>query len=93
MALFDFMKFRSTDKRPLPELCLSVDLEVDPKTTRIFGLAAVRFNGDAVVGASKGTTEHRLDQLEKALSKAPHVIGHNILRHDIEHLLAAARRP
>jgi ATP-dependent DNA helicase RecQ len=92
MALFNFMKFRTTDKRPLPELCLSVDLEVDPKTTRIFDLAAVRFNGDAVVGASKGTTEHRLDQLEKALSKAPHVIGHNILRHDIEHLLAARPR-
>jgi ATP-dependent DNA helicase RecQ len=36
--------------------------------------------------------ENGLDQLEKALSKTPLVVGHNILRHDIEHLLAARPR-
>lgn len=92
MALLNFIRSRIEDRRPLLERCLSVDIEVDPKTARIFDLAAMRSNGDAAIVASRGTTEQRLDQLEKALAKTPHVIGHNILRHDIEHLLAARPR-
>lgn len=71
--------------------CLSVDLEVDPKTARVFDLAAVRLgdfpalrckNSDMVVG---------LDRLEAELGETRHLIGHNILRHDLPHL--AAIRP
>lgn len=91
MAFLNFLRSKAEDKRPLLEQCLSVDLEVNPKTAEIFDMAAVRFgNGPAVV-ASKGQIKQGLDQLEKALEKTPHVIGHNILRHDIEHLLA--KRP
>ncbi|RAP41963.1 hypothetical protein BYZ73_06280 [Rhodovulum viride] len=42
--------------------------------------------------APKGPVARGLDQLEKALGKSAHVIGHNILRPDIEHLLAARPR-
>ena len=92
MALLNLIRFRTEDKRPLLERCLSVDLEVDPRTARIFDIAAVRVGGESMISASKGKIELGLDQLEKALAKVPHVIGHNILRHDIEHLLAARPR-
>lgn len=92
MALLNLIRFKTEDRRPLLEKCLSVDLEVDPKTARIFDIAAVRVDGESAIHASKGRTEQRLDQLEKALGKVPHVIGHNILRHDIEHLIAARPR-
>ncbi len=92
MAFLNFLRSRGEDKGPLLEQCLSVDLEVNPKTAELFDMAAVRFgNGPAVV-APKGKINQALDQLEKALAKTPHVIGHNILRHDIEHLLAARPR-
>jgi len=92
MALLNLIGLRTEDRRPLLERCLSVDLEVDPKTGRIFDMAAVRYGRDQVAPASRGSMENGLDQLEKALSKTPLVVGHNILRHDIEHLLAARPR-
>ncbi|MGP3697945.1 RecQ family ATP-dependent DNA helicase [Rhodobacter sp. NSM] len=52
-------------------------------------MAAVRFGDGPAVVAAKGNIKQGLDQLEEALGKTSHVIGHNILRHDIEHLLAA----
>lgn len=91
MTLLNLLRFRAEDRRPLLERCLSVDLEVNPKTAEIFDIAAVRHGVGPAVVAPRGRIERQLDQLEKALAKAPHVIGHNILRHDIEHLLA--RRP
>ncbi len=92
MALLSLIRFRTEDRRPLLERCLSVDLEVDPKTARIFDIAAVRFDDNIEIAAPRDKIEERLDQLEKALAKVPFVIGHNILRHDIEHLLAARPR-
>ncbi|MCW3783869.1 RecQ family ATP-dependent DNA helicase [Defluviimonas salinarum] len=55
-------------------------------------MAAVRFGGGPAVVAPKSKIRQGLDQLEKALAKIPYVIGHNILRHDLEHLLAARPR-
>jgi ATP-dependent DNA helicase RecQ len=91
MAFLNFLRSKSKDDGPLLEQCLSIDLEVDPKTARIFDMAAVRYGGGPAVVASGGGIEKGLDLLEKALGKTAHVIGHNILRHDIEHLLA--KRP
>ncbi|ACM01836.1 DNA helicase [Cereibacter sphaeroides KD131] len=68
---------------------MSVDLEVHPKTAEIFDMAAVGFGDGPAVVAPKGNIRQGLDRLEQALGKATHVVGHNILRHDIEHLLAA----
>ncbi len=92
MAFLKFLRSKTEDERPLPERCLSVDLEVNPKTAEIFDMAAVRFGDGPAVVAPKGNIQKGLDQLEKVLAKVPYVIGHNILRHDIEHLLAARPR-
>ncbi len=72
--------------------CVSVDLEVDPKTARLFAFAAVG-------GGTAGSAVHRQGPLEPALARLEdlcrgfdHVIGHNILRHDLPHLAAASPR-
>ncbi|TCP36111.1 RecQ family ATP-dependent DNA helicase [Rhodovulum marinum] len=91
-GLLGFLRSKSEDKTPLLERCLSVDLEVDPKTAEIFDMAAVRFGEGPAVVVAKGNINQGLDQLEKALGTTSHIVGHNILRHDIEHLLAARPR-
>jgi ATP-dependent DNA helicase RecQ len=92
MDLLNFMRRRAEDGRPLLQRCLSVDLEVNPKTAEIFDLAAVIHGSTPAVVGAGGNLRQKLDQLEKAVAKLPHIVGHNILKHDIEHLLAARPR-
>ncbi len=92
MAFLNFLRSKTEDRRPLLERCLSIDLEVNPKTAEIFDLAAVVYGDAQPIIAGKGKIKTSLDQLEKALAKVSHVIGHNVLRHDIEHLLATRPR-
>ncbi len=72
--------------------CISVDLEVDPKSARIFALAAVRQDGAAAILSRRGALGEALDRLEASLGETDHLIGHNILRHDLPHLAAARPR-
>ena len=72
--------------------CVSVDLEVDPQTARIFAMAAVADNDAAALVSRKGASELVLDRLEEMLVDAPFLIGHNILRHDLPHLVASRPR-
>jgi ATP-dependent DNA helicase RecQ len=72
--------------------CVSVDLEVDPKTARIFELAAVWRESGKAIASRKGQLDEALDQIEAALADTSHLIGHNILRHDLPHLVAARPR-
>ncbi len=92
MPFLSFLRPRTEDKFPFLERCLSVDLEVNPKTSEIFDLAAVSFGDGPALVSAKVNVQQSLDRLEAALKTASHVIGHNILRHDIEHLLAARPR-
>ena len=72
--------------------CVSVDLEVDPKTARVFAFAVVR-GGDGVALVHKnGPLGAGLDRLEAFCKDARHLIGHNILRHDLPHLVANRAR-
>jgi ATP-dependent DNA helicase RecQ len=71
--------------------CLSVDLEVDPKTSRVFDLAAVRIGDAPAIRCKNAGMADGLDRLEAELGETRHLIGHNILRHDLPHL--AAMRP
>ncbi|WP_299922426.1 RecQ family ATP-dependent DNA helicase [uncultured Pelagimonas sp.] len=81
--------------------CLAFDLEVDPSEAKIFALAAVHHEDirPAILAKSAGRAksadqegiEGGLDRLESALDDVEFPIGHNILRHDLEHLFA--RRP
>src|SRR5690606_8030845 len=71
--------------------CVSVDLEVNPASAKVFALAAVFVDGQPSIVARKPPIEPALDRLERALADTEHILGHNILRHDLPHL--AALRP
>jgi ATP-dependent DNA helicase RecQ len=92
MRFPSFLRPVSDPGTPLLARCLSVDLEVDPKTAKTFDLAAVRIGPGPPVVLAKGNLQHALDRLETALTDTTHIIGHNILRHDIAHLIAARPR-
>ena len=71
------------------ESCVSIDLEVDPKTARIFDFAAAWKDDRRPVARLHDGAADAWGRFEAALGDARHVIGHNILRHDIPHLAAA----
>lgn len=71
---------------------VSIDLEVDPKEAKIFALAAVAQDSDAPKVVAKNNIEAALTELDAFCQGFDHVIGHNILRHDLPHLAAASPR-
>ena len=70
--------------------CVSVDLEVDPTSSRLFAFAAV--SGEAALVHKGGPLSPALDRLEAFCDGAAHLVGHNILRHDLPHLIANRAR-
>lgn len=72
--------------------CLSIDLEVNPKTARVFAFAAVPFDGSPSIISKGGQLETGLDRLEQILDGIEHPIGHNFLQHDMAHLVALRPR-
>lgn len=70
--------------------CVSADLEVDPKSARLFAFAAVW--GERAVVHKGAALEPALDRLEALCDGAAHLVGHNILRHDLPHLVANRAR-
>ena len=66
--------------------CVSLDLEIDPKTARLFDFAAV--TNDAAIRHDGGNLDRSLDRLEAFCKTADFIVGHNILGHDIPHLVA-----
>ncbi len=70
--------------------CVSADLEVDPKSARLFAFAAVR--GERALVHKGAALEPALDRLEALCDGAAHLVGHNILRHDLPHLVANRAR-
>ena len=78
------------DPAPFLATCVSIDLEVDPKSARIFAFAAVR--GEAVLVHKGAALDPALDRLEALCNGAAHLVGHNILRHDLPHLVANRAR-
>ncbi|WP_187969599.1 RecQ family ATP-dependent DNA helicase [Aquibium microcysteis] len=72
----------------LLQRCVSLDLEVDPATATIFAFAAVRDDTRPPILAGKRDLVAALDRLEAQATGVGHVLGHNILRHDLPHLAA-----
>jgi ATP-dependent DNA helicase RecQ len=72
--------------------CTSIDLEIDPHSAKIFDLAAVQFADQIVVRSRGGDISIALEQVEELAANSAHLIGHNILRHDLPHLAAARPR-
>ena len=82
----------NSDSAPFLSHCVSVDLEVNPKTAQVFAFAAVR-RGDGVALVHKNRPlDAGLDRLEAVCQGAAHLVGHNILRHDLPHLVANRAR-
>jgi len=71
---------------------VSIDLEVDPEKAKIFALAAVVQDPDAPKVVAKNNIEAALAKLDAFCQGFDHVIGHNILRHDLPHLAAVSPR-
>ncbi|WP_076392990.1 RecQ family ATP-dependent DNA helicase [Rhizobium sp. RU33A] len=69
--------------------CLSIDLEVNPESSKIFAFAAVRSRDIEKVVFRDRDLDAALDRLENMASEAEFLLGHNILRHDLPHLTAA----
>ena len=70
--------------------CLSIDLEVDPKEAKLFAFAAVpEGDGEGIVHR-KGDLKAALEKLDLFCAGFAHVIGHNILRHDLPHLMGGS---
>jgi ATP-dependent DNA helicase RecQ len=71
---------------------VSIDLEVDPEKARIFAFAAVAQDPEAPSLVVTANAAANLARLENFCQGFDHVIGHNILRHDLPHLAAASPR-
>lgn len=78
--------------QPVLRRCISVDLEVDPATATIFAFAVVRDDTRAPILAKKHDLAAALDHLEAELAEVEHLIGHNIIRHDLPHIVAVRPR-
>jgi len=74
--------------QPFLQRCVSVDLEVDPATATLFAFAAVRDDARPPILAKKRDLMAALDRLEAESAEAEHLLGHNIIRHDLPHLVA-----
>ena len=74
------------DPQPFLSRCVSVDLEVNPASAKVFAFGAVR--QDAVLVHQRGPLDPALDRLEIFCTGASHLVGHNVLRHDLPHLVA-----
>jgi ATP-dependent DNA helicase RecQ len=78
--------------KPFLQRCVSLDLEVDPATATVFAFAAVRDDSSISIVAKKRDLVAALDRLEAELSETRYLIGHNVIRHDLPHLLAMRPR-
>lgn len=71
--------------------CVSIDLEVDPKTNRIHDFAGVRQGGVPSYVFRGGNLGSRLRLLDQFAEPADFVLGHNFILFDAAHLEAAER--
>jgi len=80
----------SIDIPGILDRCVAVDIEVDPQTARIFALAAVSKDPNKPNLILPKGIDGRASDLNAYCSDYENVLGHNILRHDLPHLAAAA---
>ena len=73
--------------------CLCLDLEVDPGDKRILKIGALRPDTDAFLHfKSQFDLTAALDDLDRLAAGASFVLGHNVIRHDLNLLKAQAPR-
>ena len=69
--------------------CLSIDLEVGKKDSRIHQFAAIRGDTDNAFVYNKGDLNKALEKLDVFAEGALFLLGHNIVAFDAQHLAAA----
>ncbi|MEP1574689.1 RecQ family ATP-dependent DNA helicase [Roseibium album] len=69
---------------------VSIDLEVDPTTARIFAFAAVVRDPGVPNLVAEGSVAEALKKLDGFCQGFKYVIGHNILKHDLPYLAAVS---
>jgi ATP-dependent DNA helicase RecQ len=70
--------------------CVSVDLEVDPSSSRILRFAAVRPDREEVLVHRGGALRKALLRLDEFSRSAGFLLGHNVIHFDARHLAAVA---
>ena len=70
--------------------CVSIDLEVDPSTARILSFAAVRPDRGSAIVHRSGDPAAALRQLDTFARESAFLVGHNIIRFDLNHLAATS---
>ena len=76
------------DDREFLDACLSVDLEIEPTAARVLSFAGVTNSGATLVNHRKGDPGKALGELEHRATGFRHLIGHNLIRFDLPHLVA-----
>ncbi len=75
----------------LLEKCVSIDLEIDPKTNRIQSFAGVRQSAEESCVFKRGDLAEALNRLDRFSDGAEFVVGHNFIAFDARHLEATKR--
>jgi ATP-dependent DNA helicase RecQ len=70
--------------------CVSVDLEVDATSKRIFSFAAVRPDREGILLYRRGDIAKALQELDEFSGFAEFLLGHNFINFDAHHLAAAS---
>jgi len=79
---------RNTLPEYFSEQCLSLDLEVDPKTKRINSFGAIRGDTKAALLRSVKALTKDLAELDRFARGAEFLLGHNLIRFDLGYLKA-----
>lgn len=72
----------------LLQKCVSIDLEIDPKTNRIQSFAGIRHGTSSSMVCDRGDVTRELHSLDEFSDKAEFVVGHNMINFDARHLEA-----
>ena len=68
--------------------CVGLDIEVDPQTAEIFAMAAISQSTGETIDYNNRNIQEFLNKLEKLLGQSCYLVGHNLLRFDLEHIIA-----
>ncbi len=73
----------------LPLRCLSIDLEVDSRSRKIHAFGAVRSDTGQSISFRSGDLQEGLAKLDDFADGASLLVGHNLIKFDLPHLVAA----
>ena len=86
MNLEDGVYPKAARSEELLNKCVSIDLEIDPKTNRIQSFAGVRQKPIESYVFKRGNLLEALDGLDLFSDAAEFVVGHNFITFDARHL-------